>query len=121
METRFLSRLWRFGKYPLAGLVGVIFTSCAEQVVPGRVTQARAAEPPTEKYAFDDLCFDSVVFIAIDGVAPADVFFGQDDDSARVRPRLPQLREMGSSGAAWGDPLSNGFFASGPNFVSLPG
>lgn len=68
-----------------------------------------------------------VVLVAIDGVRAKDVFFGPDQalgGSRTFRSReqlVPHLTQMESSGVVLGAPGSGGFFASGPNYVSLPG
>lgn len=61
-----------------------------------------------------------VVLIAIDGVRWQDVF-GSSDGSPRTENTLPELRAMEKQGAVLGAPGSQGFYATGPNFVSLPG
>lgn len=68
-----------------------------------------------------------VVLIAIDGVRHQDVFFGPDARLGRNhgyptrRSLIPHLVEMERWGAVLGAPDSEGFYASGPNFISLPG
>lgn len=68
-----------------------------------------------------------VVLIAIDGVRWQDVFEGPNPAWLKGRPVptrsdvVPQLMDIERSGVALGQPGSAGFFASGPNYVSLPG
>lgn len=66
-----------------------------------------------------------VVLIAIDGVRYQDVFDGpalKHQNVARSREELvPELVAMERSGVSLGAPESEGFYASGPNYVSLPG
>lgn len=59
-----------------------------------------------------------VVLIAIDGVRWQDVLGSPPSSSTNW---LPQFRAMEEQGAVLGAPGSQGFYASGPNFVSLPG
>lgn len=66
-----------------------------------------------------------VVLLAIDGVRHQDVFNGPSaagHSVARTRQELvPELSEMERHGVALGAPGQDGFHASGPNYVSLPG
>jgi hypothetical protein len=68
-----------------------------------------------------------IVLLAIDGVRHQDVFLGPDDTlqkQARFSSRqqlVPHLMHLEQVGTVLGAPGSGGFFASGPNFVSLPG
>ncbi len=60
-----------------------------------------------------------IVLVAIDGVAPRDVFL--EDGSGPNASLVPTLASMHHNGASWGDPKDDDFRASGPNYVSLPG
>ncbi len=77
--------------------------------------------------AVDESRRPQIVLIAIDGVRYQDVFWGADprwvsDPTLFRRKQLvPNLMSMERRGAVLGAPRSSGFYASGPNFVSLPG
>lgn len=66
-----------------------------------------------------------IVLLAIDGVRYQDVFNGPSERGftvARTRAELvPELCAMEKRGVALGAPEHDGFHASGPNYVSLPG
>lgn len=69
-------------------------------------------------------CFDSVILLAIDGVRSEDVFgeMGQTPRSAAASNiTLSHLHAIENTGIALGARDAQPFFASGPNFVSLPG
>jgi hypothetical protein len=101
----------------MLGLAGATFLACA-------------GTPKNERWALpSDLSQDPpvVVLVAIDGVRHQDVFHGPDPRWGRGhtfqtrRQLVPHLVEMERWGAVLGAPGSDGFYASGPNFVSLPG
>lgn len=105
------------GRRHVLGLAGATVLACAGTPRKDRwaVPSELLKDPPV------------VVLIAIDGVRHQDVFLGPNSDLGRNHPYrsrrdlIPHLVESERRGAVWGAPNSDGFYASGPNFVSLPG
>lgn len=101
----------------MLGLAGATLVACASNPKNGRRT---SAQPPSDDPPV-------VVLVAIDGVRHQDVFAGPDQSQCAATPfrtradLIPHLVEMERAGTVLGAPGSDGFYASGPNFVSLPG
>ena len=108
------------GRRVLLGSLLTAMISCHHSAPQGESASPSPSDspPPVDKTPV-------VVLIAIDGVRYQDVFDGptrRDQDVALSREQLvPQLIEMERRGVSLGAPETPGFYASGPNYVSLPG
>jgi hypothetical protein len=127
-------RLLALGRIALLGSL-LFWTSCSSTrstlpVRPGTlVTHPTGSVAP----ASSPRTGHTVVLVALDGVRWEDVFLGVQRDLARSQGMhdsellgpdalIPNLRALMRSGAALGAPgYGPGLFASGPNFLSVPG
>lgn len=66
-----------------------------------------------------------IVLVAIDGVRWQDIYHGPSSKGVAIASSsaelVPHLLSMEHHGASWGAPGAAEFYASGPNYVSLPG
>ncbi len=112
----------KFGQRLLLALVGMVTVACTTQSAMIPTAQTRVVQASLSQQGLPQgACFDSVVLVALDGVRSKDVFSASSQAGSPHFSPLPELSAMQEEGAAWGAPGSNGFFASGPNYVSLPG
>ncbi len=88
------------------------------------------SKSPSERTTFEqgrshDKPDPLVILVAIDGARWQDIYYGPSRKGAAVAScrteLIPHLVEMERHGLSWGAPGGGDFFASGPNFVSLPG
>ncbi|MCH2107807.1 MAG: alkaline phosphatase family protein [Polyangiaceae bacterium] len=97
--------------------VGGAISACQHRWGPGQEKWCGRGHEPVEEAL--------IVLVAVDGVRWQDVFY--EPRNAPLNPGIPrrqlipQLMAMESNGIVLGAPGTQGFFASGPNFVSLPG
>lgn len=123
------------GASALLVVSGLLWTSCAAErtsipLRPGVLVPRTRAPSHSPSLLNGEHTF---VLVAIDGVRHEDVFEGVDPSLAKrhglverellsARALTPNLHALMARGAALGAPGSGaGIFASGPNFVSVPG
>ena len=117
-----LSKASTFSAWHLLGVAATSFVSCMHSPPGPPLTGApQSIEPSAPSLR------PLVVLVVIDGVRWQDVFHGANQawlatPTAPTREQLvPEIAALEREGATLGAPGTTGFFASGPNFVSLPG
>ena len=102
--------------------------SCGATQAPWATSASQTTSPgglnkPSARDSNNGACFDSLVLVAIDGVRSEDIFNSptHTPDRPEHGAELPHLQQLKKHGFALGGDSGARFFASGPNFVSLPG
>lgn len=108
----------RMGRRGALGALAASFASCQYSSSPSHETTIGQASRSKRSAPL-------VVLVAIDGVRWQDIYQGPSFKGESVassrKDLIPNLIEMERRGLSWGAPGAASFYASGPNFVSLPG
>ncbi len=107
-----------FGRRQALFGLGAALLSCQYSGSPSERTTVTSHEGQAKELPL-------IILVAIDGARWQDIYYGPSKKGAAVASSrselVPHLIEMERQGLTWGAPGAAKFFASGPNFVSLPG